>query len=376
MDPSRRTPGEGAGQPHVNVGDPASPERPIDVGTWTWDTRTGEVVWSSELDDFYGAAPTRSSLTTSWYTGLVHPDDAASVAEALERVVAAGGDASVAYRARRRDGDLRHLVVRAQRDGTTGDRVTGVVIDLTDRHRAEVAFAETAERETEAARVLQELNDQKDVFIRTVSHDLRSPLLVIERFASLLRAGAADLPESERREYAQRIVEMSKRLQRQLGDLLDLDRLSRGAVEPIRQPVDVLELARGSVQALDLGQRVVVEGEPLVADLDPGLVERIIENLLTNAARHGGESGRIVVHVARHGGGVLLTVDDEGPGVPEELRGAVFDVFRTGEMSSAGTGVGLSVVRRFAELHGGTVWIEEAPGGGASVNVMLAAGVR
>lgn len=342
-----------------------------DVGIWTWDTDSGEIVWSSDLNDLYGATPTSPATSASWYAGLVHPDDAATVAEALERVVSAGGDASVAYRTRGHDGDQRSHLVRAQRDASSG-RVTGVVIDLTDRERAVASSL----REKQSAQELRDLNAQKDAFIRAVSHDLRSPLLVIERFAEILGDVDEQLSAEERVAHANRIVDASRRVQRQLEDLLDLDRLARRVVSPERRPTDLTQLALESIQALDLGDRAVVSGERLVADVDAGLVERILENLLTNAHRHGGEAGRISVHLAPHDGGVLITVDDEGPGIPVAQREGVFQVFKTGPAASSGAGVGLSVVRQFAQLHGGSAWVEDAPGGGASLNVMLRAAVR
>lgn len=347
----------------------AAEARRADVGIWTWDIDSGEIIWSSELRDLYGATPTSPATSPSWYAGLVHPDDAATVAEALERVMSAGGDASVSYRTRGHDGDLRNHLVRAQRDSSSG-RVTGVVIDLTDRERAE----ESSVRERKSAQELRDLNAQKDAFIRAVSHDLRSPLLVIERFAEILRDFDDQLSAEERAAHASRIVDASRRVQRQLEDLLDLDRLARRAVSPERRPTDLMQLALEAVHALDLSDRAIVSGDRVVADVDAGLVERILENLLTNAHRHGGDSGRITVHLARHGGGVLITVDDEGPGIPVAQREAVFQVFKTGALA-AGTGVGLSVVRQFAQLHGGRAWVEDAPGGGASLNVMLGAAV-
>ncbi|HEX5950332.1 MAG TPA: ATP-binding protein, partial [Actinomycetota bacterium] len=103
-------------------------------------------------------------------------------------------------------------------------------------------------------------------------------------------------------------------------------------------------------------------------------VERIVENLLANAARHTPPASRVWVTVRRKDDGVLLTVDDEGDGVPTDLREAVFEPFRQGpgpSEHSPGVGVGLSLVARFAELHGGSAWVEDRPGRGASFRVYL-----
>ena len=123
-------------------------------------------------------------------------------------------------------------------------------------------------------------------------------------------------------------------------------------------------------------RRVEVEVEtwPITAAVDVPKVERIVENLLVNAAKHTPPATRVWVRVRREGEGVLIVVEDEGPGVPEELRQAVFEPFLQGRQldpNRPGTGIGLSLVARFAGLHGGKVWVEERPGGGSSFKVFL-----
>jgi two-component system sensor histidine kinase MtrB len=114
--------------------------------------------------------------------------------------------------------------------------------------------------------------------------------------------------------------------------------------------------------------------EPVVAWVDPAKVERVVENLLTNAGRHTTPDTPVWVRVVRRDEGVLLTVEDAGGGVPRELRAALFEPFRQGPAAAAhapGVGIGLSLVARFAELHGGRAWVQDRPGGGASFQVLL-----
>ena len=109
-----------------------------------------------------------------------------------------------------------------------------------------------------------------------------------------------------------------------------------------------------------------------MVEVDPGKVERVVENLLVNAARHTPPGTAVQVDVTARPDGVVLTVEDDGPGVPDELKEALFEPFRQGEDSSGrGMGIGLSLVQRFAELHGGTARIEDAPTGGARFVVTL-----
>jgi signal transduction histidine kinase len=108
--------------------------------------------------------------------------------------------------------------------------------------------------------------------------------------------------------------------------------------------------------------------------VDPPKVERIVENLVLNAARHTESGHRIWLRVQAVEGGVSIVVEDDGPGVPMELREVIFEPFRQGPTASPhspGTGIGLSLVARFTELHEGRVWIEDRVGGGASFHVFL-----
>lgn len=112
----------------------------------------------------------------------------------------------------------------------------------------------------------------------------------------------------------------------------------------------------------------------VVIDAEGAKIERIVENLVRNAVRHTPAGTGIWVGVKAHAGGALITVEDDGPGVPDELKEALFEPFRQGPSSSdhsQGTGIGLSLVARFAELHGGRAWIEDSPHGGASFQVFI-----
>jgi signal transduction histidine kinase len=119
---------------------------------------------------------------------------------------------------------------------------------------------------------------------------------------------------------------------------------------------------------------VSIDVSEACAQVDTAQVERIVENLLANAARHTPKGTPVRIAVSAAGGGALLAVEDEGNGVPQELREAIFQPFRQGPDApdhAPGVGVGLTLVRRFAELHGGRAWVQERQGGGASFRVWL-----
>jgi len=126
------------------------------------------------------------------------------------------------------------------------------------------------------------------------------------------------------------------------------------------------------------GRFIETEVDDITVSVDAAKVERIIENLLSNAIRHTPEDSRIWVRAHGQDGGVLLVVEDEGGGIPKELHEAVFEPFRQAPGSSSehspGVGIGLSLVRRFAELHGGRAWLEDRPEGGSTFRVFLPGG--
>jgi signal transduction histidine kinase len=254
-----------------------------------------------------------------------------------------------------------------------------VLFDITERKLAEQALRESERREREAAERLRALDDMKNTFLAAVSHELRSPLTSILGLALTLER-APDIDGRDRDDLLERLAANARKLDRLLKDLLDIDRLRRGIVEPQYRVTDVGALARRTVEHLDAlaGRDVIVVTDPVILDIDPAKIERVIENLLMNAVRHTEADRRIWLTVAPHQGGVRVSVEDDGPGVPTELHDVIFEPFRQGPTASPhapGTGIGLSLVARFAELHGGRAWVGERAGGGAAFHVELPGGI-
>ena len=162
------------------------------------------------------------------------------------------------------------------------------------------------------------------------------------------------------------------KMRRLINDVLDLERLDHGGASPLRLRTDVGALTEEILAGLDVPpeRSLSIETEPVVVSVDPVQVERIVENLVTNCIRHTPAEAPIWVRVRAAGGAVLIEVDDAGNGIPEAERELIFQPFQQSRRPG-GLGIGLSIVARFAELHGGRAWVEDRPGGGAAFRVLL-----
>jgi len=252
----------------------------------------------------------------------------------------------------------------------------GFILDITERKQAEEQLARALEVEREATRRLRALDDMKNTFLQAVSHDLRTPLAAILGLAITLERGDVHLEEDDAKDLARRIAGNARRLDRLVTNLLDLDRLARGIVSPNLQPTDVGSVVRRVLSESELipDARLRTDIRPVMVRADGSKVERIVENLLANTVRHTPATATIWVSVTATDEGALLAVEDDGVGVAEALRETIFEPFQQGPDAprhSPGVGVGLTLVRRFAELHGGRAWVEDREGGGASFRVLL-----
>jgi PAS domain S-box-containing protein len=328
---------------------------------------------SPQTTDILGYTPQEWYDDPQLWSKIVHPEDN----NRDERVEA--GTHSSEYRMIAKDG--RVVWVHDQASLITDDQGNvrywqGVLIDISQQKRTEQLEQDlVVERET--AQRLRDLDDMKNTFLQAVSHDLRTPLAAILGLAVTMGREDVDMDPAEAQDMARRIAVNARKLDRLVNDLLDLDRLSRGIVEPTLRPTDLGALLRNLVGESDLlaERRVNLEAQPVTILVDAAKVERIVENLLANAARHTPAHTQLWVRVEPMGEGALIVVEDDGPGVPDDLRESIFEPFMQGpslaKQSSPGVGVGLALVARFAELHGGRAWVQARPAGGASFRVYL-----
>ncbi|HTT87393.1 MAG TPA: ATP-binding protein, partial [Acidimicrobiales bacterium] len=220
------------------------------------------------------------------------------------------------------------------------------------------------------AELLEEVDRLRQALVGAVSHDLRSPLATIKVASSTLAASSGVLSDSELKELHQLIDLQTDRLNRLVTNLLDMTRIQAGSLEVRRTPTQVTDLVAEAVAGLraELGDRrvtvVAPDTTPLV-DADPLLVGQVLANLLDNAQRHGPPGTAITVEIApAPGPRVVVSVSDQGPGVPAAERRAIFETFVRFDTGGR-SGLGLAIAKAFIEAHGDRIWVEDAPGGGA-----------
>lgn len=226
---------------------------------------------------------------------------------------------------------------------------------------------------------LRELAEMKAAFLGSVTHELRTTVTIIEGFAMLLSRQAEHLDEHQRTDFIARIWHSARSLGTLVEDLLDLARIEGSGLKVVLQPVDLSSLVPKIVGQMStvLGRhRVVMSIAPNVAAVsDPGAIERVLINLLSNAAKYTPPATTVAVGLRADADHAVLVVEDEGPGIPLHERTRVFDRFyridNGGEEMVRGIGIGLALVRDLVTLTGGSVTIDDSPRGGARVTVEI-----
>ncbi|MET8637598.1 ATP-binding protein [Streptomyces sp. NPDC004096] len=262
--------------------------------------------------------------------------------------------------------------------------LSGRVLPASDRRVLAAFAAQTVvaldrrrlQQEAEQARALAEGNRIRTALLAAVSHDLRTPLAGIKASVTSLRSEDVEWSEEDRAELLASIEEGADRLDHLVGNLLDMSRLQTGTVTPLIRTVDldeVVPMALGGVPE-DSVELDIPETLPMV-DVDAGLLERTVANLVENAVKYSPLTTPVLVAASALADRVEVRIVDRGPGVPDEAKDRIFEPFqRYGDAPrGAGVGLGLAVARGFAEAMGGTLNAEDTPGGGLTMVLTLRA---
>jgi PAS domain S-box-containing protein len=309
---------------------------------------------------------------TGW-TPLAHPDDRAEVADEYKTAHREARAFDRLVRLRAKGGAWRWMravgVPRPAPEGGFGGLV-GSLTDVTEFKRTEDA--------------LRLADKRKDEFLATLAHELRNPLAPLRNAVQILKL-AGDNPQHT--EFAHGLVERQvAQLVRLVDDLLDVSRITRDKLTLLRKPTPLAEVVGMAVEnsrsALDgAGHTLTVRlpADPVVLDVDPARLAQVLTNLLNNAAKYTPGGGAVTLTAAAFGDVVEIAVADSGIGLTEADRERIFEPFaqagRVPGRAADGLGVGLALVRRLTELHGGTVAAEsDGPGRGSTFVVRLPAG--
>lgn len=222
------------------------------------------------------------------------------------------------------------------------------------------------------ARLQAETNQARAALFSSVTHDLRTPLASIKAAVTTLLEDDVEVGPAQQRELLNTVLEETDRLNRLLGNLLDLAKVRAGAMDPAKEPAAIDEIVESVLHRLqprlaDVRLRTILRETPEIP-LDAMQIDQVLTNLLENAARFSPRGGEVLVSVTPWRGTVQVRVADQGPGIPLAERERVFEAFYRGDTDErSGDGLGLAIARAIVLAHGGRIWVEGAPSGGTAV---------
>jgi PAS domain S-box-containing protein len=347
------------------------------ISIWEWEAKRGTIYLDAALAQMTGEEPHERYLTLDEMTHLVHPDDKDMVRQAQadcirglrplyrieHRFKAAGGDwVWVLSRGR---------VVEHSDDGSAL-RMIWTSVDITQRKRAEVELLSALQRE-------KELSEMKSRFVSIASHELRTPLATILSSAELLEHYSDGLSAEDKLKMLHGIEAAVKRMNTMIEDVLIIGKAEAGALQFEPKPVDLRELCHKVVEELRGGvakQHVIrfeQQFERGNLNLDEKLLRHILTNLLSNAVKYSPSGSTVSLQLAERDSDALIEVVDQGIGIPLEDQARLFESFHRASNvgTRQGTGLGLVIVKKAVELHGGTIAIESKQDVGTKISVRL-----
>ncbi len=382
--------GHGAGAiPSADVADPhgggdslrASEERlrlALDAASevvWDWNVRADEIYQGARWAELRGYSPETTPTRMPQLASFIHPDDLPVLEREVSSAIGGATDTiTFEHRVRAASGEWRWMLARArvvERDAAgAGIRSVGTCADITAQKQAEAA--------------LREVDRRREQFLAVLSHELRNPLAAARNALFVMDRSAAGSAEAD---SARAIVDRQiAQLTRLVEDLLDANRITRAKIRLQLARVDLVELARRSVEenrfafaAKGIELRVELPGAPVWVECDATRIVQVLGNLLQNAAKFTARGHTLLtvgVDAARPE--AVVRVRDTGIGIAPELQGRLFRPFEQGDgtldRSEAGLGLGLALVKGLVELHGGAVEARsDGPGKGAELIVRLPA---
>ncbi len=356
------------------------------MATFVWDLERGVAQLDSRTRALLGLPPQSTFTVQQALDTMIHPEDKPIYLEAVRQALepSGSGELHVDIRVGHPDGTERWVEItgRVQFEGEArrAVRLAGVAVDITRRKQVEEALRQRTLQNVMARNRLEAADRQKNEFLAMLAHELRNPLAPIRNASELL---SRSLPATPR---GQAVVDMLKRqvsvLVRLVDDLLDVSRITQGRIALKRRAVLLAEIIAQAMETVEplIEEKhhkiSVVSYRPLRVYADSTRLVQCVVNILTNAAKYTHHHGVIRVETAEEAGEAVLTIADNGPGISSDLLPHIFDLFvqseRTLDRSQGGLGIGLSLVKRLIEMHGGRVAARSpGPGEGSIFEIRL-----
>jgi PAS domain S-box-containing protein len=345
-----------------------------DTGTFRWDPSTGTFLeFGENLKRLFGVEPDQTIRTTEDFVARVHPDDRPRLLAAIERS-RHGADFEMEYRVVLPGGGIRWLYDRAKMIHDAEGRpvyLVGACTDITKRRQVEEA--------------LKDADRRKDEFLATLAHELRNPLAPLRNGLQVIHL-AGDIEETRERTLTMMGRQVSQMV-RLIDDLLDVSRITSGRLELRKEWVELaavveaaIETSRPVIEASSHNLTVELPPVKVLVNADRTRLAQVLSNLLTNAAKYTEPGGDIRLAAEQQDGEVVITVRDNGIGIPADMLPRVFEMFaqvhRSLERSQGGLGIGLTLAKRLVEKHGGSIEARsEGEGKGSTLTVRLPAAV-
>jgi PAS domain S-box-containing protein len=333
--------------------------RAANIGIFDHDHLTDTIYWSPEQRNNYGWEM-EEKVTLAAFLAQVHAEDRERISLAVQRAHDPTGDGlfDVEHRIIRRDGIIRWLSTRSQTffEEKALNRTIGAVVDITERKQAET------DRES-FIKELEMRNAEIERFLYTASHDLKSPVVTIKGFLGMLKKDMEENRQERIQKDFQRISDAAEKMGTLLSDLLELSRIGHIANPPEEIHLgklvqEILEKLEGPIQSNKVNVRVSPD-LPIIYG-DRVRLHEVFENLIDNAAKYMGDQSTPLIEIGKReiGSETIIFVKDNGIGIEKQFHTKIFGLFEKLNGESEGTGIGLALIKRIIEVHGGRIWVE------------------
>ncbi|HSE61924.1 MAG TPA: ATP-binding protein [Candidatus Saccharimonadales bacterium] len=352
------------------------------LGMWEWNLTTGELLWSDQLKELFGLAPT-DSISYEKYQKLLHPQDRARMRKVIREAMKTGKEYEVEHRAVWADNSEHWVLGRGKAILENGKPVLmiGTSMSLDDSKRA-AELEEINLKLKEQQEQLVELNQIKDDFIALASHQLRTPATAVKQYTNMLLDGYyGELSPGQRTAVSTALLSNERQLAI-INDLLRVAQLDAGKIALHKKRVDVIELLGKVVEEQAAKFRVknqkvtIKQSKPaMTAYIDPQRMRMVFENIIDNAHKYTPAAKSITVSVTQNKSSITISVRDQGVGIRKADLSRLFQKFSRLEHPSttdvSGTGLGLYWANKIVLLHGGTITVTSASGKGTTFAITV-----